>query len=368
MHDFTSLCTITLLFIFKHFKTKFMSLTNFDLDLGAYQLGQTSAQSFLLAGERFVVSGMNRSETDEAVFQEFFENLNGAEQKTLRGYFEKQANLSLPQRVKVLGEFTDLKIEDKLTLSVASDLVARKSASVNSLNLMYSNIFKAFKKKKNKSERKTQKKYKRLSLNIHSLEVQRAQDRERWWSKKKVRLTDETALAVTVIDENGDVLTAEHNLGRIWEKNTKNFGKKALINIPLMDTSPNFPYYFQVIAIERDSNKQWNAWVDKIAKVAKKKVTEELIAAGLISVGAAFKVKIPPLIAKAVASFVKGFIDKLIDWVANLILDKDDIVGIEGFAYRLSASKRNSTGIFTKRFIEHKGKGRWKVRFSIDRK
>lgn len=335
-------------------------MSSINLDLGAYELGQKSAQSFLLAGERFLMANMNRPETDEKRFETFFESLLGEDQRIVKSYFQRQVNLSLPQRIKVLGGFTDLQIEDKLTLETTAQMFATDALKASDLNLTYLQL----RKFKGKEESAIIKKNKNITFNIHSLKVSRAQDRERIWSKKKVRLTDEASLAILAINERGDVITESHSLGQIKEGDTKKFNKKALLTVPVIEGKASFPYYFQVIAIERDSNKQWNKWISKIAAIAKSKITEELLKIGLSVVSLGL---IPPKIAKIVASFVKGFIAKMINWIANLVRDKDDILGNATICYRIADFSNTNTGLIKKTFVEQNGKGIWKLAFSIDR-
>jgi hypothetical protein len=174
------------------------------LESGAYKIGENIFQSFLLAGERYLVSGLSREGTDERRFAEFYSTLGANNQDTLKGYFKKQVTLDLSQRTKILGDLVDLKISDPLTLNTTThSLVSLPSVRpiISEVSPLLHNLQPISTSPPPRSS------HNRLALRLEKIRVNEAQDDYWVWypfvGKKVYNRTDEVSLGVVTIDESG---------------------------------------------------------------------------------------------------------------------------------------------------------------------
>jgi hypothetical protein len=149
--------------------------------------------------------------------------------------------------------------------------------------------------------------------------------------------TDEIGLGLLMISDGGDVTTKTHELGQIKQGNSKTFPGLVLGSIPVRTDLPGLPktLVFRVDAYDRDDG-GYNDALKAAAGYVKSKITEELIAAGIVSAGAILGISIPPGIATFVASYVKAFIDDFVDWFSGLFKNDDDILGTHSKTITLS--------------------------------
>ncbi|OQX30323.1 MAG: hypothetical protein B0D96_12430 [Candidatus Sedimenticola endophacoides] len=299
------------------------------IDSGAYQLGQNAFRSFALAGERYLVAGMKRTNTDEERFANFFGDLDTGQQDLLRSYFKRQAQLDLAQRAKVLGELVDLKISDRLTTSITSAPLMKSPSVMASIRGISPALRSLHLRRASPTVTALSSGNNRLILRLERIKVEESQDDYYIWPFGTYNKTDEVTLGVLTIDESGWVKQHSHNLGSISEGNQKTFSDKRLCSFDLREggeaTWPKV-YSATVYAIERDDG-GYNDFLQKAARYAKEKVTEELISRGIIAAGAWLGITIPPIVASFIANYVKGFFDSLIDWLASLFTNEDDVLG-----------------------------------------
>lgn len=305
--------------------------TNQDLTIesGAYKLGEHFFQSFLLAGERYLNSGLAREGTDEVRFGEFYGALQSQQQHLLKGYFKRQATLDLAQRVSILPEMVPLRIQDPLTFATTTKTVATSPSMRTTMNALAAWKAEAKSLAANRPTRTTARAaatpdYNRLVLRLEEVQVTKAQDKVLIFDD-----IDEVLLAVVTIDETGDVKRQSHNIGAIKEGQRKNFGNFRLTSFNLTEGGADrWPksYTAHVYAIERD-NGGYNDLLDHATDFIKEKITEELIALGITAGSTAAKYPIPPEIARIVANVAKGFFDNLVDWLAGLLFNADDLLG-----------------------------------------
>ncbi|MGC3874138.1 hypothetical protein ACPF7Z_12805 [Halomonas sp. GXIMD04776] len=307
--------------------------TESDLELSkvGIALGDNLFQSFLLAGERYVNLDMRREGTDEAHVAKLLEAIPESKRKLMTGYFHRQKDLDLAQRVKVLGPLTELKISDPLTLEVTTKgLLDRASFRAELIPSGIQANFRlaptAFRQLEEREPPGTDG-YRRLDLKLESLRVEDSQDERHVWPFT-FNQVDEVSLATVGIDETGDVTSGYYNLGSIKEGGKKSFNDKTIHWFRITEGGNRFPkaYSVSVYAIERDEG-GWNEFLDAAREYAKAKITEELIARGVIAAGEALGVVIPPHVARIIANAVKGFLDNIMDWLARLFTNEDDILG-----------------------------------------
>lgn len=286
-----------------------------DLQLSAAgtEDGHAAFQEFLLAGERHIVAQLARPGTAEERFATVFAKLPDAMQAAATGYFRRQAQLDLSQRVALLGNFTKLNIADPLTIGTAERMRRAGSTSARSeRDAMGSRTFggrggvfanipgtiadafedaaAAFEDQRVIAVPKIR--VRRVELLLLSLTVEDSQDAIFGFGD-----TDELTLGVTMLSDTGVVTTRVHNLGDLSEGHTKSFLQNPMTigSILLAAGEGGFPrsFSFKVDAIERDDG-SYNDLLARGAEYLQEKVTEELIARGIIAGAADLGIPIHP--------------------------------------------------------------------------
>lgn len=298
-----------------------------SIDPTAYKMGERSFQSFLLAGERNVLFSLNKKNTDEERFETFFKALNQSQQDKLRDHFKRQAQLSSADRRELLGSLERLKITDPLTAETTlKDLIrspihqpgiqqiARMSLDSSQISL-------------DDSQHSITSSTRKLTLNLEEIKVLEADDgntKIKWsWKgprKKRVNEVDEVLLKVVSIDASGRVSSQEFDFGSIKEGKTKSFQDKELCSFDIHSVG-NWPKRLTMLcyAIEDDPEDAQDGLFEEVVNYVKSKIDDLILAAG-----AYYGVAIPKDLADKAASFVKGFIDGVVDWWNSTIRGKDD--------------------------------------------
>ena len=345
------------------------------------QLAEDSMRAFLLAGERFIHSGFRRANTEESRFAQFYESLTEENQALMRGYFKRQVLLSLQQRQKLLGEYTEIAITDPLDFATKMELYRRKPAKFAMVEKMVMDLSSVDDQDKDVEEAALQitarsatanGHHTKMQLKLDELHINKAQDRERWWDRRrKVRLTDETCLSVMVVDETGQVKTYTHKLGQIWEGKSKRFNGKTMATVNLTEGGNNFPkpYFFYITAVELDNNSSYNDFIKKATEYAAEAVTEELVQAGVIKSGESSEdntTVLDPALALLVAAAIKKLVEVIINWFGNLASDKDDVLSTEDRKVIVHNYNAQQDQNFTIKFKGRK-KGEWTAKMRIVR-
>jgi len=336
-----------------HLKRKTMSKEfnndgNLQLSRLGQKMGANAFKSFLLAGERNLISGFDRKDTDEARFADFYKGLPDAQQSKLTEYFKSQSRLSLSQRSQLLGELTDLKVTDKLITANTMGVNVLKGSLLNNAiaNFRHANAKGMVKKSSGNNC------YTKLAFNLDSVKVNEAQDDytiNYLFFKRTYNRSDEITFCSVGIDETGDVSTGTfHVPGSLFEGRTKSFSPAQRLHwFNLTEGENVYPRVYSVTlyAVERDSG-GYNDLIRRAANYAKEKVTAELLAAGIMGVGAYVGAAIPPHIAYLIANYVESFIEDLIDWLADLLTNNDDVLGAKTRVATLGSCSGNwrSTG------------------------
>lgn len=318
------------------------------LDSKGVELGQNMFQSFLLAGERYLQANMQRPNTDEARFRDFYTALPTTAKEPIASYFKRQAGLGSTQRAQLLGSLTNLHIETPLTIYTTAPVLTAAPAFKALSDQILNNRLKFASLTAQPKEPLAPPAsaptppppappapapapaFDLLRLYVNKLTVEKSQDAV-WTPFGYVNTTDEVTLGYVAIDENGDVSKGNMTVGDIEQGHTKNYpgdGAKLVgFNLHEGTTFPKF-YSVSVYAIERDSG-GYNDMLQKAADYAKDKVTKEMLARGITEVGGYFGITIPPSVANFIANVVKSFFDKLVNWLANLLSNADDVLGID---------------------------------------
>ena len=304
-----------------------MSAVAKDIELSAAGVdqGHKAFQEFLLAGERNQVAGLARPGA-EATFARFYSALPARAQDTLTGYFRRQAQLDLSQRVALLGPLVKLQISNPLTPGVIRKIDPPRGAIRSELDSLGPRKFdgqsSAFsiikgavaeavfdaKVQKPRLPPKGKVGVRLVELLLDEITVENSQDDSFWKDD-----TDEVTLGVTMLDAAGVVTTANHNLGSIEEGKSRKFGTPLTLgSMPVGTQLRGYPrtFYFKVDAVDRDDG-GYNDALEAGGDYIQEKVTEELIAAGLISGGAALGIPIPPYVANYIASYLKNVVRRL---------------------------------------------------------
>lgn len=311
-----------------------------ELDRLGQQLGQNAFQSFLLAGERHLVSGFERKNTDEVRFKNFYKGINDDAKKSMQEYFSSQSRLSLPQRSLLLGRLSQLEINDGLTFDKTFG-TQFMSPSMRSTFIQHIRM----PLKSNGSKTKGSAGHKQLLFNLDELKVTEAQDDYTvgfWRLKRTFNTTDETSLSILTIDETGDVHYGSRRTGNIREGRTRHFEDPLnLATFNIREGGSNFPkvYSVTIYGIERDSG-GYNDFIRAAAAYAKEKVGE-LIEEGLSAV-----LPLPGPVIRMISNLVESFMGHLIDWLKDLFTNNDDLLGYKTYTATLNGYVGNwrSTG------------------------
>jgi hypothetical protein len=280
-----------------------------------YDTGRRYFQTFLLAGERNVVSSMRRADTAEARAANLLEAVSPEYRTLMANYFRRQSTLSAVQRAELLGPLANLKITDALTVDrVAGDLMdGGPTADL---------ITTAGNGAKPAAPAGVAATPDKLRLMLDWYKVEDVQDGTVWPLTAK----DEVTLALVAIDETGDVASKAHNIGSLKQGETKSYKHPGLKLFGYdMTEGTKFPkaYSVTLYAMDRDDG-GYNQFLGAAANYAKQQVTEEMIKRG-INIYA--QQTIPAEIVNWVASVVKGLFDGLISWLAGLLHNEDDVLG-----------------------------------------
>lgn len=308
--------------------------------------GRLAFQEFLLAGERHVVAGLRRPGA-EAAFAAAFATLSEDQKGVFTGYFNRQSRLSLVQRRALLGDLVNLRISQALAPGRLVDLGARSpliraeldalgdgrfgrgsggfrtitgsaAAAIDDAVVADPAVAVAAPPTAGRAA------VRRIDLLLRAVHVEASQD-ETFWQDD----VDEVTVGVTMIDEFCRVSTTRHDLASIEEGNGRVFDPPLTLGtIPVATSTDRFPrvYHFKIDAVERDDG-GYNQALASGAQYLHEKITEELIALGIIRAGQAIGIPVPPIIANYIASFIKGWFDDFIDWLVGLLKNEDDLVG-----------------------------------------
>lgn len=304
--------------------------SDLTLNLEAVELGRNLFQSFLLAGERYLQANLQRPNTDEARFRDFYTALPAEAKEPIASYFKRQAGLDLSQRAQILGSLTNLRIEAPLTIYQTAPVLTATPAFrevVRQVVTTRSKYLVPAQAPKIAPAPKTD--FDVLRLYVNKLTVEESQDDYSIPLLGTFNTTDEVTLGYICVDETGEVNYGSQTIGDISEGNTKSYPGDGLSLYGFdLHEGASFPKYYSIMvsAIERD-NGGYNDLLAKGAAYVKDKVTKELLARGIVATGAYFGVTIPPTVANYIANVVKSFFDKLIDWLGNLLKNKDDVLG-----------------------------------------
>lgn len=281
----------------------------------AYDIGRRYFQTFLLAGERNVVSSMRRADTAEARAADLLEAVSPEYRTLMANYFRRQSALTAVQRAELLGPLVNLKITDALTVrKVAGDLMDGGPTA----DLITANGNGA----KPAAQPGVTATPDKLRLMLDWYKVEDVQDGTVWPLTAK----DEVTLALVAIDETGDVASKAHNIGSLKKGQTKSYNHPGLKLYGFdMTEGSTFPkaYSVTLYAMDRDDG-GYNQFLGAAANYAKQQVTEEMIARG-INIYA--QQTIPQEIVNWAASVLKGLFDGLISWLAGLLHNEDDVLG-----------------------------------------
>lgn len=332
--------------------------TNNDLsiNLAGLEAGRTAFKSFLLSGERNE-SGLTRENSDEAKFARFFEKIPQEQAKILEGYFRRQKLLSLSQRKTLLGEdLTNISINTPLTTHTTSRQMLQKSAIRNSFGGTFPKALGVPPQPNGETEPDVpgdgtngvdhvgkltdvpgtvligSQITTGIQFELERLRVTKSQDAFSIFGRS-FNTTDEVTLSLIKINEIGEVSSESHDLGDIKDGETKTFDNKVLCSFDVPSAGANEPKKYPKIftanlyAIERDQG-GYNDFIEAGAGYVQEKVTEELIANGIISLGEKLGITIPPSVANYIASYVKGFFDEFVDWLSGLFENADDVIGL----------------------------------------
>jgi hypothetical protein len=370
-----------------------------DLPLSAAGVaqGHLAFQEFLLAGERHIVGGFTRPGAEEG-FARFYSKLPDSTQSMLAGYFRRQSQLDISQRVSLLGPFVKLDISNPLRHGRIRQISPPPASIRSELDSLGARRFDgrgaAFKVIKGATADAIadtgDQKVKPLpgkpgvrfiELLLNEVAVEDSQD----YTFLIKNDTDEVTLGLTMLSEVGVVTTAAHNLGSIEEGHSKKYATPLVLgSIPVSTSIKGFPraYSFKVDAVDRDDG-TYNDLLEKGADYIQELVTEELIASGIMTGSGALGYPIPPAIANYIASYVKTWFDDFVDWVGDLLKDDDDILGsksrsivLESYAFELT---ERSWFLGTKTVSSEKGPlvgspftwtfsgadGRWRTNMSL---
>lgn len=304
-----------------------------ELDAETAELGERMFQTFLLAGERHVTAKAARPGAEEARFAALYRALPVEGQQALDGYFRRQATLPPAERAQVLGRLASLRPTDSLSFAdVAPDLLGKTAVQqVLQVGRQAAEAARSGGTSPGAAQGGASSDVvaggaaTKLRLMLTRLTVEDSQDATTVLGVT-VNPSDETSLGVVAIDETGDVKASTHTLNSLKAGQSQTFGGAGLKLFGFsMTEGTTFPkaYSVTVYAIERDDGK-YNALVNEAAAYAKTKVTEEMIAQGInIYTGAT----LPPVVVQFVSKLLKKFFDKLLDWFASLLKNKDDVLG-----------------------------------------
>lgn len=279
----------------------------------AHDIGRRYFQTFLLAGERNVVSSMRRANTAEAHAAELLEAVSPEYRDLMANYFRRQSALGPVQRAELLGPLARLKITDALTVgTVAGDLLAGGPTA---------EAIEAAAGARSGADAGLSATPDKLRLMLDWYKVEDTQD----WAPIATR--DEVTLALVAVDETGDVASVAHHIGSLGKGQTKSYPHPGLKLYGFdMTEGSTFPkaYSVTLYAMDRDDDGGYNQFLGAAAKYAKEQVKAEMIARGInIFLGNT----LPPEILIWVASVLKGLFDGLINWLAGLLKDEDDVLG-----------------------------------------
>ena len=336
---------------------------NMPLMSAGYEMGRYDFKSFLLAGERYVTADLSRKGTDEEKFGDFFQGLDATNKNLMTSYFKRQANLTPMHRALVLGNLVKIDAAETLTLTNSFRDVLRPSIRADlDLVLDFSDQIIVDPPREPASNR--------LVLVLEDIKVVDSQDAYRIPLLGEKNTTDEVHLGIISVDESGEVRHRDVDLGEIKQKKSKDFRKENPYNgkaLAIFDITEgrskdlkkdSFPkvYSTTVVAVEKDDG-GFNKLLGKAAEYAKKKITEALIASGIVAAGAVFGVTIPVPLALLAANYVKGFVDSFIDWLADLFNNGDDVLGqnvrratLYGYTSKWSSSNKARSDSWKWRF------------------
>jgi len=296
--------------------------------LGAL-LGERYFRSFLLAGERNIVQGLNREGTDEARFASFYDRLPGDMQLQVKSYFQQQAGFASPKRQRLLGPLSAVSSEQVLTTATtARDLIAEFEGLARFGN-MHSATSHA---KRHVGNAATDQRIPSisasghgltLSLHLDSLRVDESQDD---WLFGRRNTTDEVRLAVMTVNPRGIIKMKHHNLGDIQERQKMPFNGKRLARLAQGVGGDDWPKRWScvVYAWERDGGRKQNKALDAAVEHIRSVVSKEMIED---AVEAKSKGKLPPEVVEAIASTAKSFLDGAFAWLAGLLRNDNDQLG-----------------------------------------
>lgn len=303
--------------------------SDLTLNLRGVELGQNIFQSFLLAGERYLQANMQRPNTDEARFRDFYAALPVEAKEPITSYFKRQAGLNLAQRAQIIGNLTNLRIESPLTIYQTAPVLTAAADFQNIARQIITNRGNQPSPPPPAPPTPPATDFDVLRLYVNKLTVEKAQDAYSIPLLGTFNTTDEVTLGYIGVDETGDVSYGNQTIGDIAQGSSKSYPGDGLklygFNLHEGNSFPKF-YSMTVVAIERD-NGGYNQVLQKAADYVKDKVTKELLARGVIGAGAYFGITIPPDVANYIANVVKTFFDKLINWLAGLLHNDDDVLG-----------------------------------------
>ncbi|WP_159600850.1 hypothetical protein [Agromyces humi] len=297
--------------------------------------GHQAFQEFLLAGERYTVGDLARNGAEKR-FAAFFNNLPKDQQTSIHGYFRRQSLLDLSQRVAVLGPYTKIPIStplDRASFRALRKLPAPVRSTLDSLTESpRGRTLARFKRVQGAIvDDEIQKvgpnqlpKVKHVDLLFQSVLVEESNDDSIFTAA-----TDTVHLAVVAINDIGKVTPFYTKFGSIKEGTTKKDPDKTIGTVDIEGTDGVFPraVSFQVTAIEKDSGGTYNDFMDEASEYLQEKVTDELIAAGIVAAGGAIGVTVPAPVALYIAGYVESWVDDLIEWFFDLFENNDDIIG-----------------------------------------
>lgn len=366
-----------------------------SINAAGLAMGKKAFQAFLLAGERYLGSGMKRENSDEARFARFFEEISQQQAGLLEAQFNRQRFLALSQRSLLLGDLVNLPLSRPLNTFTINQPLLLESALRNSFFGVFPDTFlvppippgdggngggggpstgtpgvdqvgRRFDQPNAPGSPEPVK----IRLHLEELEVKKSQDLlfRVPIIGYRVNDTDEVTLGVIKINEIGETSVEDHDLGEIKHKQKRDFNDKVLCTFdvpsPTSTDKKTLPriYTARVYAIERDDG-GYNEFLHAGAKYIKDKITEEMIAGGVIKAGEGLGIPIPPFVANFIASYVKGFFDAFVDWLNDLFTNADDVLGERGRAVSINSlstvfrdNNSATSRTFTWDFI---GKGGW---------
>lgn len=311
-----------------------------DLSVSAAGLraGKIAFQQFLLAGERASVSGLRRPGEEERAAS-FIAALPGKAQTQVRAYFDKQSKLSAHQRASLLGPLFNLKVDEPLSTQRMAQLTldAMNKAEQSELRTLRRDfgVLRGSARAPRlaaqlapeavtaAAQAAATPKIAFVDLILDSIFIEDIEDDGFFGNSR-----DEVTLNVVEMSEVGAVALNHVNLGQMSDGQTQTFNPpKLLATIPVSGV-PGFPrtFTFRVDAVEVDDG-NYNDALKEGVKLIKEKVTEQLIALGIIKFGEAIGIPIPAPVAAYLASYVKGWFDDFVDWLSGIFNDDDELVG-----------------------------------------